>query len=80
MTDVRLEVQDILRDVLDQPDLWLTPGLRATDVEDWDSLAHVSIMFTIESHFGLSFSDAEMAGLEDIDELISVVQDKTGGR
>lgn len=77
MNPVREEVQTILRDVLDQPDLELSPGLRATDVEEWDSLAHISLMFTLESHFGIEFSDAEMGGLADVDELVAVIERKT---
>lgn len=76
MNPVRDDVQTVLRDVLDQPSLELTPGLKATDVEDWDSLAHVSLMFSLESHFGIQFTDAEMGGLGDVDELVSVIEQK----
>lgn len=72
--DVHQEVQTIFREVFDDPGLVLFPGMTAVDVADWDSLAHVSLMFTIESHFGISFTDAEMGGLQDVDELIGAVR------
>lgn len=80
MNDIRKDVQTVLQDVLDQPSLELTPGLKASDVEDWDSLAHVSLMFSLESHFGIQFTDAEMGGLSDVDELVSVIEHKVRGQ
>lgn len=78
MSNVREEIQTIIQDVLDQPDLVLIPGMTAHDIEEWDSLAHVSLMFSIESHFGVTFSDTEMANLDQIDDLIELVRTKTG--
>lgn len=78
MSNVREQIQTIIREVLDQPDLVLVPGLTAQDIEGWDSLAHISLMFSIESHFGVAFSDTEMANLEQIDDLIELVCTKTG--
>jgi len=76
--EVREQTQTIFQEVFNDPSLELTPGMTAEDVEDWDSLAHVSLMFTIESHFGISFTDAEMTGLQDVDELISAVERHLG--
>ncbi|MGB3830200.1 MAG: acyl carrier protein [Ornithinimicrobium sp.] len=78
MSDVRTQIQTIIAEVLDQPDLVLTPGMTAHDIEGWDSLAHISLMFSIESHFGVTFSDTEMAQFERVDDLIELVQTKTG--
>lgn len=76
--EVREQTQTIFQEVFNDPSLELTPGMTAEDVEDWDSLAHVSLMFTIESHFGISFTDAEMTGLQDVDDLIRAVERHLG--
>lgn len=76
MSSVRQRIETLVREVLDQPELELTPGLRAPDVAGWDSLAHVSLMFSIESEFGITFTDDEMGQLDDVDELIALVTSK----
>lgn len=72
--DVRAELETIFQDVFNDPHLTLSPGLTADDVDEWDSLAHISLMYTIEQHYGIAFTDAQMTGLADVDELVGVVE------
>ena len=70
------QVQEIFRDVLADPDLTLTRETVADQVDGWDSLAHVSLMFSVENAFGIQLSDAEMSGLSDVGALVDVVDAK----
>ncbi|WP_019285639.1 acyl carrier protein [Arsenicicoccus bolidensis] len=72
------QVQEIFRDVLADPDLTLTRETVADQVDGWDSLAHVSLMFSVENAFGIQLSDAEMSGLSDVGALVDVVDAKRG--
>ena len=45
------KVDDILRDVLDAPELPVTEDMTMEDVEDWDSVAQMTIMSALESEF-----------------------------
>jgi len=40
----------------------------------WDSLKHVELMFLIEDHFGVRFSEAEMARMEDAEQIVRVLE------
>ena len=35
----------------------------------WDSVAHINLMFTIESQFGVEFSDEQLNGFKNVGEL-----------
>ena len=48
MSDVRSQVQDIFRDVFDDPTLELRDDMTADDVDDWDSLSHINLIIAIE--------------------------------
>ncbi|HYO86841.1 MAG TPA: acyl carrier protein [Dermatophilaceae bacterium] len=76
MTNTRDRIQEILRDVLDLPDLVVSDRTVASEVPGWDSLAHVSLMFSIEAEFAIAFSDVELAGFADVGELVAVVDRK----
>ncbi len=68
----------IFRDVLDDPNLVLTSATTAADIEEWDSLAHVTLMFLIEQEFGIQFAGEEFARLEDVGALQTLVEAKAG--
>ena len=68
----------IFRTMFNQPQLELTEDLTAADVPGWDSLKHVSLMVTIESEFGVRFSNTEIAELAKVGELIAMISEKTG--
>jgi acyl carrier protein len=68
----------IFRAMFNQPHLELSNDLTAADVPGWDSLKHVNLMVTIESEFGIRFSNTEIANLADVGELIALISEKTG--
>lgn len=71
-------VQQIFRDVLDDPHLVLTDSTTAADIEEWDSLAHVTLMFSIEQEFGIRFAGEEFARLASVGELRHLIETKLG--
>lgn len=72
------ELQPIFSDVLDLPDLQLTPQSNATNVEGWDSLAHVNLVVAIEKRFGIKFALGELRDLKNVGEMVDLIQKKTG--
>lgn len=63
------KLQNIFRTVMEDDDLVLTDDLTAADVPAWDSLAHVSLMFCIESQFGLEFDEDQLTSFNNVGEL-----------
>ncbi len=78
MSTVRSDIQQIFRDVLNNPDLVLTDDMTADDVPEWDSLSHIALMFSIESELGVTFSDTEMGSFANVGELVGTVEAKRG--
>ncbi len=74
------QVQEIFRDVLDQPDLVLTRGSNANNVEDWDSLAHINLVTGIEKHFKIKFALGELQELKDVGDMIDLIQTKLAAK
>lgn len=69
-------VQQIFRDVLDDAHLVLSDSTSAADIEEWDSLAHVTLMFSIEQEFGIQFAGEEFARLASVGELRQLIETK----
>src|ERR1035441_9045222 len=51
MDSILKELQEIFRDVLDQPELVLTRESNASNVEDWDSLGQINLVTVIEKRY-----------------------------
>ena len=77
---VEEKLAQILRDVMDDELLEVTDDLTASQVEGWDSLSHVTLMFSIEQEFGIQFMGEEFASLGNVGELRRLVEDKMGSR
>jgi len=80
MTDTELYsgLNEIFRQVLDDPTIDLKPSMTADDVAGWDSMNHIFIVVEIERRFGIKFQAAEMEELRNVGELAAVVRTKAG--
>jgi acyl carrier protein len=75
-TDTLDRMQRIFRDVLDDDALVLRPELTAADVENWDSLSHIDLLVGVEREFKVKFTTADIASLENVGDLVTVVDRK----
>jgi acyl carrier protein len=69
-------LQDVFRDVFDDPGLVLTETTTAADIPEWDSLQHVTLLFRLEDEFGVEFMGDEAASLENVGELAALLEKK----
>jgi acyl carrier protein len=66
-------IEAIVRDLLDNDVLSLAPGTKPSDVEGWDSLANVSIIFSIEEEFGVRLGEDVMGGFDTVGDLVALI-------
>ena len=74
------ELTPIFRNVFDDDELIIEEKTTAPDIEGWDSLAHIRLMVTIEKAFGLRFTAAEVADLNDVGDMARLILKKQGDR
>ena len=72
-TDAFEKVTRIARDVFENDTIVLTDATTAADVEEWDSLAHLSLVSDIEAEFDIKFTLSEITDLQNIGELIDAI-------
>ena len=63
----------IIRDVMDDDSIDVTPQLSAKDVDGWDSLTHIRLLMTIEKAFKIKFSTSEIGKLQTVGDLVSLI-------
>jgi len=64
----------IFCDVFEDEDLTIYDAMTAEDIEEWDSLNHVTLMVSAEREFGLRLTAAEVGELESVGQLIRLIE------
>ena len=65
------KIVEICKEIFDNCDLSITEETCADDIEEWDSLTHLSIISDIEEEFGISFTLDEMTNIRNLGELVN---------
>ena len=74
--EIMEKVQAIFRDVFDDDTLIITDSTNSSDIEDWDSLEHITLVISMEKEFGLSFDLKEVNKLENVGEMVDLIASK----
>jgi len=64
------KLQEVFDSVFDEP-VAVRPELTAQDVDDWDSLSHVTLIIAVEKAFGIRFGAGEINGFKNVDAMVS---------
>jgi acyl carrier protein len=73
MPQTHHRLEQVFREVFNDDALALLDTTTIRDIPGWDSLAHINLMFAIESVFGMRFVGNELAEIKDIGELKALV-------
>lgn len=69
-------LNEVFREVFDDPALTVGPGTTAEDVEEWDSQSHISLIVATEQRFGIRFRTAELESLKNVSDFVRLIQAK----
>ena len=76
-SEILKTVTDILREVLELPNLTVTETTSATEVDEWDSMTHIQIIAAIEGKYKVRFALGELQALKNVGDMIELIQKKT---
>lgn len=77
MIDLLPRLEEMFQEIFDDDDLAITRETTARDVEEWDSLMHVTLMLAVERGFSVRFSSSEVAMLKSVGELVDLIDSKS---
>ena len=79
MNITKIEVLEKMQSIFDEiflEDIIVTPELSAYDVEDWDSLMHISLVITIEEVFDIKFRVGEVEATRNVGEFADLIMQR----
>lgn len=78
MNDIEIlkNLSNIFKDVMEDENLIIDKSLTAKDIDGWDSLTHIMLIFEIEKNFEIKFLSSEMTSWSNIGEIVMSIKSK----
>lgn len=73
MNEIYERLNEVFQDVFDDASLTVTPNTTASDIEDWDSLSHITLVAAVEDEFRMKFSMKEVVEMKNVGEMVTLI-------
>lgn len=74
--EVLKKVNDVFKDVFDDKNLAISDVTTANDIEDWDSLTHITLIAAIEEELDVKFEMADIVKFENVGDVVDAILKK----
>ncbi len=76
--EVLARLTTVFRNTFDDDTIEISDVTTAADIEEWDSLAHITLILGVEREFGIKFKAAEVGGFTNVGEMIGLIMQRCG--
>ncbi len=66
----------IFRDVFDDDSIEVTSSTVADDIEDWDSMMHITLIGAVEDEFSMRFKMGEVSTMKNVGEMVRIISER----
>jgi len=77
--ELQERARNVFREVFEDSELVVTSQTVATDVPNWDSLTHISLILALEEEFEIEFTSAEVTTMANVGDLFTVLETRGTG-
>lgn len=71
--DIYERLNKVFRDVFDDEEIIVKPETVADDIEDWDSMMHITLVGAVEDEFGIRFKMGEVSTMKNVGEMAEII-------
>ena len=66
------KLNEVFSDVFDE-EIIVTENTTAADIDEWDSLTHITLISEVEDVFGIKFSMKDVLGMKNVGEMADII-------
>ncbi len=74
---IKNRLERIFQDVFDDETTRIFDSMTAKDIEEWDSLMHITLVVATEKEFHLRLNAAEVGKLENVGAMLDLIMERT---
>lgn len=77
MNQIFAKLNAVFCDVFDDDSIRVNPNTTADDIDDWDSLEHITLINAIEKAFKMRFKMGEVTSMKNVGEMAKIIAART---
>ena len=66
----------VFRKVFDDKSIVLSRATTAKDIEDWDSIEHITLIGAVEKEFHMRFQMKEVSSMKNVGEMADIIRSR----
>lgn len=70
---IRDSLNDVFRDVFEDGTIEIFDEMTSKDIENWDSLMHITLVIAIEKKFNIRLNAADVGELDNVSKMIDLL-------
>lgn len=74
--DIIKKIKPIFQDIFLDDSLVITESTSPESIEEWDSLAHISLLSAIEQELKMQFTAEDMSNIQNVAGMLSVIKER----
>ena len=74
--EVKARLGVIFCEVFDDETIEIYDAMTADDLDEWDSLSHITLVLAVEREFGIKLKAAEVGALANVGEMIKLLMER----
>ncbi len=74
--EIKTKLTEIFRDVFDDEDIEISDTTTADDIEEWDSLEHITLIAAVEKAFKMRFTMKEVSSMKNVGEMMTILEER----
>ncbi len=71
--EIYKRLTEVFRDVFDDETIEINDNTTANDIEDWDSIEHITLVGAVENEFGIRFKMGEVSTMKNVGEMVDII-------
>ena len=75
-SEVFARLNKVFRKVFDDSSIVLTRATTAKDIDDWDSIEHITLIGAVEKEFGMRFQMKEVSSMKNVGEMADIIRSR----
>ncbi len=73
MREIFTRLNRVFQEVFDDRTIRVSPETTADDIEDWDSLEHITLISAVEREFRMKFKMGEISSMRNVGEMAQII-------
>jgi len=74
--EIRRRLNRVFQETFDDESIEIFDEMTAADLDEWDSLMHITLVVAVEKEFGLQLNAQEVGQLQNVGQMLKILEER----